>query len=803
VNDIKYIESVGGKPELLRKKFETDKPSDKIKQLQEMHGIRLQNAVDQNILEAPMYGAIDRALEAAQKNLPFIQARELAESGKTHEEVLVMFKSFGLDRLLEEAVDPVTGDAIVGRDQKPLMVFNRPLFETVFVPLVAGYTEMRIAKLFNDRNQYPRYKFSPPRLSLPSMLASEIVTGRIQRMTQDMGYAEDDKQSFRQMIYYGTCFNFLKERYYRQQYKTHANGKVVSKTRREGVRFAIPHPRRHFWDRTAPLHTLNADTGVSWCGYWDINRWGDIRNNKSFWNLKKITLRGYDAFTSVAWKICQEFYPCVVNLPTQVNSLISSGQHDRIDEQLKQLLSEAEDDSSVVLACKFHRLIPKDWDLFDYDQPIWMRFVYVNTDTCVYCEPLMDAPGYVYLDRYDANKTVAPSQAMQLVPYQQLLGNFLTQHTLSMKQNLLRVSFVNTDIIPEAQVTYLKKLKDAIYHGVRFLTYSKRQDKMLDQDRREAISPLNVAQVNTQETAANIRLTLDVVERMLGFSPQEVGASASHEQSAHEVSITHASTGAGLEFTQSGIDAAWAAKKRLLYTSAYCFGDDEFYVDLNDLTPERRKALEQLGFSVEDGAQDGDLRFTAKGKMASLTMDTFFSDREGVNRVQDSKLGIAMMQLLGQVVAHPVLFQSLGVPQVAQLLNYVFKMVGFPDDFSLKVKVDADQPQEAQQQMMEVLAKAKDAIVQQAVQVVDEQIKKSLAEPIAAKMQEIMGVMAKLMESDAQQNEAFKQILPIVAAVKQLMDAQVQREAQMQQIATQTPNATILPEAAGPPAPVA
>lgn len=806
MQDLKLLHKRGGTEEELKKKFEAKKPDAKIKRLTELHASRIRRAIETNISEAPVWGAIDRALEAAHHNLTYIQARELAASGKSNEEIIAAFQRFNLDRLLEPVIDPTTGEEMPDPKSKTgkMLTFNKPLFDGVFVPLVAAYCDIRAGKLFNDRDTYPRYKYSPGRMTAKDMMACDIVTGRVQRMTQDMGYAADDKQSFKQMVYYGTCFNFIRESWHREQYVTEDGDKEVEKTVREGVRFVIPHPRRSFWDRSYPAYTLNYDNGVGYCGYWDIMRYGDISDNPQYWNRDKITTGGYDLFRTNAWSIYQQFYPCVIQLP-KVYSSVGPNNPDRIEAQ--QSLMKDELDASVNVCVLFDKVVPKDWNLFDYDKPVWMRFVYVNLENVIHAEVLPFAPGYVYLDRYDSNKTINSSMGLQLVPFQQLLGNFITQHIMSVKQNLTRINFVNTDIVPKEQITFLRRMKDRIQQSVAWLMFSKQHNAISDSDQREAIIPAPNPQVNTQEISQNINMVLGVLERMLGFTAQEVGAAASHEQSATEIHVTSRNNSVNLQFMASGIDEAYSAKKRLLYNAFYSYGDDEVFTDVSDLTPERKKAIEELGFSVEDGSKEGDPRFGVKGKKAALTIDSFVSDREGVNRFSDSKLGIAMLQNLGTVAQNPALFQVIGPEQMIKLFQYVWKMVGLPEDFKLIAKAPdgqaaAEAQQAQQQQFMQALQQAQQAIVQSAVQIVDEQIKQQVVGPLtqelAALSQGVQQVAQSGEQQDAAQNQAIQSLSQSIAEMQQFIEGMAAQQQQLTAFAVQSQQNAIVQPNPGP-----
>jgi len=763
VQDLSHLASLGATEEHLRSLFEAKKPSDGVKRLRELHYSRISNAVDLNTREAPLYGAIDRALEAARNSLPYIQARELATSGKKHEEIIADFKAFNLDRMIQDAVNPNTGETVkYPNSDKVVATIDLPLFDTVMVPLAAAYADIRVAKLFNDRNTVPRYKYSPPRLTTKDMLVTEIITSRVQRMTQEMGYSDSDKQEIRQMAYYGAAWSFPREAYHRERYATKSEGKVVHKIQREGVRFITPHPRRTFYDRAYPAYTFNTDTGVSFAGYWDVKPYREIKDNVAFWNKDKISVGGYSWFTTMAWRIANIFYPTAVEIPDRIKDLTwgSAWSKDRTDSNY---FNNDELDSSVTVVVLFDKLIPKDFGLFDYDQPVWMRFVYAGTDTVIHAEVLPYTPGYVLLDRYDANFAAGNSLALNLIPYQQLLGNFLTQHALSVKHNLTRIAFLNTDLLGTNVIDQIVGQKNKFYKQAVFLPYSR--SKMLSgfpQDvQKDAVTPLNFQPINTQEIVSQFNLTFAAIERLLGFSAQEVGSAASHEQSAAEVNIILGSTSVTLEFMGDGIDRAVAAKKRLLYEALFCYSDDEVFAEVADLTPEREAALKELGFEVETPAQPGAVTFGVKGRKAALVLDSFVSEREGANRLNDSKLGIAMLQSLGQVAGNPALFQSVGAKQFLTLFNYVWKMVGLPDDFRLKFDAKSE-PEAQQQQMMQAIQQMKDQIAQNAAQIVAQQMVpgvKSEFEKVAQGIQQLAQQLVQQDQALAQQNQQQDQAL--------------------------------------------
>src|ERR1051326_6586514 len=66
---------------------------------------------------------------------------------------------------------------------------------------------------------------------------------------------------------------------------------------KEGVLFANPHPSRVFRDIAYPLSSINSDTGCEYIGFWDVQRWGEIKDNPEYFNRDSVT------FTNSLWNL--------------------------------------------------------------------------------------------------------------------------------------------------------------------------------------------------------------------------------------------------------------------------------------------------------------------------------------------------------------------------------------------------------------------------------------------------------------------------------------------------------------------
>jgi hypothetical protein len=66
---------------------------------------------------------------------------------------------------------------------------------------------------------------------------------------------------------------------------------------KEGLRYIIPHPSRQFIDLRYPATSFNTDSGCEYGGHWTVTGYGDILDNRMYWNRKKI-------FAGTNWFMC-------------------------------------------------------------------------------------------------------------------------------------------------------------------------------------------------------------------------------------------------------------------------------------------------------------------------------------------------------------------------------------------------------------------------------------------------------------------------------------------------------------------
>ena len=774
--DLELLKKRGATPEKLKAKFTAEVPSEKIKALIDLNSSRIDEGIRRNLDDARLWYAIDQAYDVSQRQITYTLVEGLLSSGVSGEKALDAMKTWGMANRLTNMLVPMCnkdGSAVCGRDGKPVMKLDLPTFFHIFVPLVQAYTKMRWAKLFSDRDIFPLYKYEPVSMTTPNRLRCEIITSRIQRMVQEMGYREDERQSILQMLKYGTCINFPAEDFYREEQIFLEKSKEVKRTVKEGVRFEIPHPSRVFWDLTNRLTTMNTDTGCEYAGFWNVQRFKDVKNNKQFWNTDNIQFK-YGSWVDAKYNFYRELFPCALKFPQTGMFAPGTGEDDRLKNAYRYTLNH--NDEGVTVVSHFSKLIPSEWDLFDYDHPVWMRFIHTGSHTVSHAVPLAYNPLVAYM--YDADQGSAhnSSLSLELLPFQDHISNMLTQYILTVKQNLERVVFWNADVVDQKYIDLISNLGEKKYRGVSYIPYSKRELSWQQQSERDAFTPVNLPQGNSTEIAGGINQLLQMMERVLGYSPQEVGFPASHEQTAEEVRIVASNTSNRLELTGSFIDGAMKARKKMLYEAFLAYSSDEVLADVADMDDTKRKSLEDMGFEVDE-PESRSAKAGIRGSKDALRVDGFSSDREGADRIVDSKIAATMIQTFQSIFSNPALSEAAGLEQLIELFNQILVYSGAPKDFRLRIQLPKNQPEnpeEAQKAQEEQAAQVQQQLAQMATQVVDgkimqlgEELRTNLVEPMQAQAQQTTQALEQLAMRQDKQAEAVMRLFKIIDIAQQ------------------------------------
>lgn len=766
--DLDILKDRGYSQEKMRSVFSAEEKPEQIEKLIGRMRNRIQEGVSRSLRDHKLYYALDLAWNAPLRQISPTLLHSLVSKKGDDKSVAEALDSWGVSHLIEDHV------SAKGETTQAL---NLPRFYQIFVPLVKAYVTIRWARIFNDRNLVPLFKYEPHKSTQQNRVKGEIVTDRVQIISQQYDYSSVLSQSIFQMLHYGYCLQFPKESWHSEKQTIRdEDGEEKEVYTKEGIRYHTPHPARTFWDVAHRPSSFNSDTGCKFSGYWAIQRYGDVANNKMYYNTDKVAAGSIDWLTSNAnfgLYVNSGYSGTVKFLQKESGALLLDREKD------VQYYTSEHDDYSVLVTEYFEKLNPKKMGLFDYDHDVWFRFCVAQDDTVIYAEPLPYCPVVYY--GYDSNElqTVNPSLSLEILPFQDHVGNLLTQYLLSIKQNLTNMTFVDEDQVGGDTVEEINDAGQNMYSTLNFVGYSSRKARVGQHDPEKAFTSFKFPQQSTTEIINGVRSILDILERVLVLSAQEVGAAASHEQTAEEVRSIASYTSNRLQFTSSSVDRAVYAWKTQIYNGLMAYGEPEFYAQLQ--TPVTRERLERLGFTVED-ADEG---ITSKPVVAvkdktAISLESFSSVRDGMDRINNPASANVMAQLFGAAMSNPLVAQVIGPEQAVGLLNQIFELSGVPRDFRLKMAKSVEELQAAQEQQGEGGGQNVAAVqeqlmgqLQEAAQVIQQQVAEQLAQNSEAVRQQVLTDVSGLTQQIAGQAEANANQLLRQAQVIEQIAAQV------------------------------
>lgn len=761
--DPRVFEKYKMTPEAYRAKMTAENPSVGIKKLQELTQSRIRDGVSNNLLNARLWWAIDRAFDTPFYQTAFTMLRGLIDAKRGDDKnILSMVKDLGLTHMLTNAPCSCNATPCTCQEKKQL---NIPVFFDVFVPLVQAYVKIRWAKIFNDRDLYPIFKYEPVKLSTDNMIRSEIITDRIQYQASQLGYRSVKRQAIFQDLLYSFCVQFPMESWYREQQEDADGKKIIIK---EGLRYALPHPSRTFGDKSHRWDTLNSDSGVAWAGYWHTSRYGDVKAQKGYWNTDKIGYGASDFTKLSSWSLYAQLYPCTIQFPAAQ----SGGTGDLDRESRNWFYGTNEEDKTVVTTELFQKIIPKDYELSDYEYPVWHRFVTANDSTNLYLEPFAYSPGIFYGYDYDGNRDLNAGMGLEILPFQDMVGNYLTQYLISVKRNLANCVWYNEDIVSPETIKEIVNEGDKFWRSLNMKGFSMKQLQYAQQDIKNAFYPVEFVKANTAEIIMVVKNVLDILERVLVMSSQEIGQAASHEQSASEVTIVAQNTGNRVTFTGGFVDDGIYAWKKQLYEAMMAYSSDEVFARVTRLNNKTKEQVEKLGFDVEE--VEGETRMGVIGKKSALAMEGIASTRDGVDRINNPAVAATMVQLTQSFLAIPMVVEAVGLGQIVDWYNKVAVLIGLPQDFKITIKNDVSpekQLEDARGQMEQVAAQVVNTNLGELVN----KLKSEFIQPIEGALHQIgENQKAQAGRDDNQEAAILKQqqeLMAVAEAVKKRLDA--------------------------------
>lgn len=696
-----------------KKKKKTDTSENLVNKLRNRIRTRMQQGRDWNLSTYKPFYAIDRAMDVPLEKAvtPTMLATLVNRQWNSCKEVGESLSAWGysLDDVIMEVPDAKV-------DGKSAVKVSVPAFYQIVPPLVLAYKTIRQAKIMNDLNQTPYYEYHPAYESAKSRLQCDVLTNRVERMSSDYGYYNVDDQAVSNMLTYGRGFKFPREEWHSEtqevedaeQAEKTAEGEPVKNkgenyTRivKEGIRFDVPHPSRVYWDQAYAPHTLNTDTGCSYSGYWHVVRASEVLDNPEYFNKEKISVGGYNWLTPGWNAFFSTIYPCTIQFPS-----LSGNQNDRETALVDQYYTGTEGDRALVVTNHFEKLVPKDFGLGDYKYPVWFRFVVAGDDSIIYAAPLPYAPTTAYLYDHDQNKKNVASMALEVIPWQDHFGMLLSQTILTIKSNLTNVTFVDSDLVKEADMKRIENLGENKFRKRNFIRVSGKKNFAAQQGVATGFYSHQFPQLDANGTMQGMRLLLDTLERVLQMSSQELGQAASHEQTAKETGIIAQQTSTRLLYTATPVIQAREATKKQLYYGIMAYGEDSFWAQIpNDrsITPE---FLLEIGFETTElhPVFAHNRRMTVRVKKSALLLESFAAVRTNeADRQRDTQIGQALIGMLDELMKGPM-GPGIGVEQGLELITMAGRMVGWPRDFRLKNMSPQQTPEQQAEQVKQQLS---------------------------------------------------------------------------------------------------
>lgn len=746
---------------------------------------RVQQGRDWNLTNHSVYHALDLAWDAPFRQITPTLLQSLMSLDATDEkgEVAKKLEGWGIDlkSVIQEVKDP--------KSNKTIKRVNVPAFFQVFVPLVRAYVTIRWAKIINDRRLIPFFKYEPAIDTKKNRMRCEVITSRVEVMARQIGYFEVMKQSVFQMLHYGTCLQFPVEEWYSEEQlvrdndeakpaakdgdeetetvsivepvpettkTTSSGGKTKKIVVKEGIRYHMPHPTRMFWDQAHRISTFNSDTGCEYAGYWRVLRFRDIYTNTAFWNRDLIPM-GTSNWWDKAYTYFNTVYKCAVNFPSPGPA--PEGTKDREANMVSNFYSGANNlDHTVMLTEYVEKIVPKAWGLGTYEHPVWFRFVVCgDSGTIIYAAPLPYCPVISYSYDADELREQNASLSLECLPFQDQFSNLLTQYLLTVQHNLTNMTLIDKDQVDEGVIDQIENTSAMRWVRRVIVRFSGRKSMKAQQSTPNAAQSIAFQQLDSQGIIQAMKIILDTLERVLVMSSQEVAQAASHEQTREEIRNLQDSTSSRLTFTTTPVDLAGEAWKRQLYSGLMAYGDEAFYAQVPYETPMDKKAIEDLGFTVEDdGTETEKMRerkVTVKVKdKTAIAIESFASSRDGNDRVNNVESAVAMATFVRDIANGPY-GPVIGNDQFVRITNEIAKLAGFPRDFKLVNKAPNGEPPTPEQQKEEA-KKQLDQIIQMAEQAIVPKIFDALKQPL----NDLQAGVKESLQMDIGQTEAIKAI---------------------------------------------
>lgn len=583
---------------------------------------------------------------------------------------------------------------------------NIPRLTDISIDLMRSYITRRLAAIDGLwSNLWPLWKYDARGADDSALLRADVLTQRVDMISDSYNYRHFGSQCRRDMLLYGRSVAFARTAWNRViswQFKPTNTGEpgqeVESTLEREGVDFINPHPSRIFHDLSSPLANINTDTGPRWVGYWDIVRYGSLKDAEQlYYNLDHI-------FLSSAWFALANQYadflryyfdPTVLIWPdpTQWSQGLGNDRSAHVG-----LYTAVWKDRGVLVTQYYEKINPKREGIGDYDADVWIRLVVAGDYTVVYAEFMPSIPCAVGAINWNDNRLANQSMGMALLGFQDQASNIMSHMLQQIKQSLVMLMLIDKDSLEEPVRNALIKAasgKDWLIDP-QLLIYSATKLRDLGiQNPKDAFHIVQTQMTNVITTGLSaLGQLLNLADRLLVLSPNELGQPNQREVSAREVQEISTSVQSVYSFINQGPREQTAAMKKLVFEALMCCGTDRIRVPIEgSYTMEVVKAA---GFDVGPEFKDKeDLQVVPSkapilGSLQNLDYEYYFDSRDGSERVVNPQGAQVVQQLLGTILKVPGIPEMLGKKKIVDAINLIIRMSGAPWNAQIDLPVGGE-----------------------------------------------------------------------------------------------------------------
>lgn len=579
------------------------------------------------------------------------------------------------------------------------------------INVIRPYLTRRKAALSEKYNGlHPWISYEPRNRTMTGKIQAAVTTERIDQVVDMRGVRHDFTQWVHKMLMHSGQWVFVNHPWFVEKgIRTNEAGNVENYVKSEGPILDHPHPTRTFSDPSHPPSSVNFDKGVTYCGYWDVIPYRDIKDNPNYFNASNIK---YSTSLQEEFRSYRNFFEAYYDEPNKIkvvppsrNDPFDSMQNDR--KSLEGLYNDDDGDCSVFFTHYYERVVPREMGFGTYPLPVWVKLTVANDKTVVRARILPSRPGFYVAHNQDDTRDQNLSMVHEMIPYQDQAQTLVSQlyYLLRLEQILLLA--VDTDLIPDKKMRkqlqdYLKGKRDRFeafymeWSGTRVREIQRTQA----QDPFQFVSSSIQPQIQT--TLKGIGETLNLMEKMLMMSPQELGQYVTKETNATEVTSVNKTTNSLNSYLAEGPDEARGALKVIFYESFMALGEDSVPVPVVAQFPE--EAVRKAGFefveeeeSEEEGEQE---HFVIRAKKSKMVFAYIYNSRDGTERTVSAEASKTLYQFVTQILANEMLLDLFGWKQVAEMISEVFRMSGSP--FAIKLPSDLPEGRPSQAKNGEV-----------------------------------------------------------------------------------------------------